>query len=98
MALLEHYIGQSYHPVFIDETHWISGWGRERARVPVGKKALRNYMRRNYALTAISAISDNGPVYTLLLSNTSVDAEKFVDFMRTLLDIVKERKIVFFYG
>ena len=51
---------------------------------------------QRYSLTAISAISDTGPIYTLLVQNSSINAQRFNDYMMKLLDREKDRKIVIF--
>ena len=51
---------------------------------------------QRYSLTAISAISDIGPIYTLLVQNSSINAQKFNDYMVNLLDREKDRRIVIF--
>ena len=96
MTMLLSYMHDNYHPVFIDETHWSSGWKWNRQRGIKGEKAVCDYKPKKYQITAISAISDSGPVYTLLLCKSSVTTDKFCDFMRQLLDRVKHRKVVFF--
>lgn len=47
-------------------------------------------------MTAISAISDNGPCYTLVVDGNTVDAMKFSDYMRHLVNQQVKRKVVFF--
>lgn len=96
VSLFFSYMHANYHPVFIDETHWTSGWKWNRQRGTVGKKVVCDYIPRRYTITAISAISDIGPIYTLVFASASVTGELFSDYMRELLKREENRKVVFF--
>ena len=95
LALLETYKKDLFHPVFIDETQWSVGWGvRRRSRK--GQKKYVGNQKKNYDVTAISAISDNGPRYITVFEGKSITADIFMDYMAHLLDQEKNRKVVFF--
>ena len=96
IAQLFSYINDNYHPVFVDETHWEVGWRWRNARYRRGEKNVQERSPQRYSLTAISAISDTGPIYTLLVQNSSINAQRFNDYMMKLLDREKDRKIVIF--
>ncbi len=96
IAQLFCYMNDNYHPVFVDETHWEVGWRWRNARYRRGEKNVQERGPQRYSLTAISAISDIGPIYTLLVQNSSINAQKFNDYMVNLLDREKDRRIVIF--
>lgn len=96
VSLLFSYMNDHYHPVFVDETHWTIGWTWKHQRGIVGEKIVVPDNRKSYTMTAISAISDNGPCYTLVVDGNTVDAMKFSDYMRHLVNQQVKRKVVFF--
>ena len=96
MAQLESLTSDHYHPVFIDETHWSVGWAWTRRRSRKGEKKIVCGKRKNYDITAISAISDNGPCYTTVFEGNTITADIFMSYMAHLLDQEINRKVVFF--
>ena len=96
VSLLFSYMDAHYHPVFVDETHWSIGWTWKYQRGIVGEKNVVTDNRKSYSITSISAISDNGPCYTLVIEGNTVNADLFCDYMRHLVKQQEPRKVVFF--
>ena len=95
-AKLCSYRDQGYHPVFVDETHWNFGWVWSRQRGKKGEKVIAENAHRSYSITAIAAISELGPGYTLIIDSNSITATMFNDYMVRLLNQCPDRKQVFF--
>ena len=95
-AKLCSYREKGYHPVFVDETHWNFGWVWSRQRGKKGEKVIAENAHRSYSITAIAAISELGPGYTLIIDSNSITATMFNDYMVRLLNQCPGRKQVFF--
>ena len=95
-AKLCSYREKGYHPVFVDETHWNFGWVWSRQRGKKGEKVIAENAHRSYSITAIAAISELGPGYTLIIDSNSITATMFNDYMVRLLNQCPDRKQVFF--
>lgn len=80
-------------PIFVDETgNWMES---EKCILSEGRKEYARKKPQWYSLTAISAISEIGPIYMLLVQNSSINAQKFNDNMVDLPDHEKNRKIIY---
>ena len=62
-----------------------------------GAKVIADNAHRSYDITAIAAITEFGPGYTLIMESNSITAGKFHDYMVRLLSQRPEEKQVFLW-
>ena len=96
LALLFSYYFDHFHPVFVDETHWEVGWSWSRTRYRKGDKNIEERTSRRYAMSALSAITDFGSAYPLVVYGSSINSATFMDCMKKLLHQQKDHQIALF--
>ena len=82
--------------VYIDETHFDfrKGWGKGKA--PSGEKALYEGNLLAVGMSAISAITVNGPLLCHIRVKGTITAEKFMHFFEELLIKCGDQECCFF--
>ena len=88
---------ERYKMVFIDETSWNIFSRHNYAKSPQGSKAIvhRTHMKCN--MTAIMAMTRDGPLYTVVIRNKSVDTSTFKDyFLHVLKQLPPNQRFCFY--
>ena len=96
MSELKHWKDHERVIVYIDETHFEfrKNWGRGKA--PSGEKALYEGKLLAVGMSAISAITVNGPLLCHIHVKGTITAERFMDFFKELLIKCGDQECCFF--
>ena len=85
-----------YKVVYIDETHWEFCRKFSYAKSEKGSKALVSQEGRGYRMSAIMAMSADGPHYTLIHIGANVNRESFNAYFSHLVDSMKNEYVCFY--